>query len=114
MSHRKLCLILLLFLLIPACQLGASDQPDAIVSLADTRLRVHEAPALDSPTVAFLDPAAPVRIIGRTRDQEWIQVRATDEEESEGWVVSEFMLVMIDLAPVSVTVDLSALGSGDS
>src|SRR5689334_22361304 len=95
MSHRKLCLILLLLLLIPACQLAANDQPDAIVSLTDTRLRVHAAPALDSETITFLDPAAPVKIIGRTADKEWLQVRTADD--SEGWVVSEFMLVMVDL-----------------
>jgi hypothetical protein len=108
MSHRKLCLILLL-MLIPACQLAADDKPDAIMSLTDTRLRVHTAPALASETVTFLDPAAPVKIIGRTRDQEWIQVRTSDEEKAEGWVVSEFMLVLIDLAPVSITTDLSVL-----
>jgi hypothetical protein len=112
MSHRKLCLIFLLLMLIPACQLIASDKPDAIVSLTDTRLRVHAAPALDSATVTFLDPAAPVKIIGRTADNEWIQVRSADN--TEGWVVSEFMLVEIDLAPVAVTTDLSALERVDS
>jgi SH3 domain-containing protein len=112
MSHRKLCLILLLLMLIPACELIASDKPDAIVSLTDTRLRVHAAPALDSPTVTFLDPAAPVKIIGRTMDKEWIQVHSADE--SEGWVVSEFMLVTIDLSPVSITTDLRALERNDA
>lgn len=114
MAHRQLCLILMLLLLIPACQIGAHDNPDAIVSVTDTRLRVHENPVLDSPTVTFLDPAAPVDIIGRTNDQEWIQVRPKDEEESEGWVLAEFMLVMVDLNPIAVTTDVKVLEHEDT
>jgi hypothetical protein len=108
MFYRKLCLIFLILLVIPACQIAAKDDPDAIVSLTDTRLRAHTAPVLASETTAFLDPADPLDIVGRTHDSEWLQVRAVDGD-AEGWVVSEYLLVFADLEPVPITTDLSLL-----
>jgi len=110
MTYRNLCLILLVLILAPACQILAQDStPDAIVMLTDTRLRAHPIPTLSSETTFFLDPAAAVEVIGRTTDQAWLQVRA---DENEGWVMADFMTVFADLASVPVTTDLSALDRG--
>jgi hypothetical protein len=112
MTYRKLCLILLVLILIPACQILAQfEPPDAIVSLTDTRLRAHPIPVLDSETTFFLDPAQAVKVIGRTTDQYWLQVRA---DVNEGWVVSEFLTVLADVTPVPVTAELSTLDRGYS
>jgi hypothetical protein len=109
MFYRNLVLVLLVIILIPACVIAAHD-PDARVIAMDTRLRVHTTPELASETVAFLDPATTVKVIGRTADQEWLQIRV--DEGDEGWVVADYMEVHVDLEPVTVTTDLSVLDRG--
>jgi len=109
MPYRNLCLVILL-LLVPACRLLAQDNsPDAIVMPMDVRLRAHPVPTLSSETSFFIDPGTPVEIIGRTADRTWVQVRAAD---GEGWVVSEYIVVFIDLPPVPVTADSVGLDRG--
>lgn len=111
MFYRNLSLMLLMVIVIAAFILKAQDTgPEAMVMPMEVRLRAHPVPTLDSETVFFLDPGATVDIIGRTADQAWVQVRAADG--GEGWVLSEFIMVFIDLPPVSVTTNLGALDRG--
>jgi hypothetical protein len=111
MIYRNLSLLLLMVVAIAIFILKAQNTgPEAMVMPMDTRLRAHPVPTLDSETSFFLDPGTTLDIIGRTADQAWVQVYA--EEVGEGWVLSEFIMVFIDLPPIPITTDLGALSRG--
>ena len=111
MLYRNLSLLLLMVVAIAVFVLRVQDTgPEAMVMPMDTRLRAHPIPMLDSETSFFLDPGTTLDIIGRTADQAWVQVYA--EEVGEGWVLSEFIMVFIDLPPIPITTDLGALSRG--
>jgi hypothetical protein len=100
---------LLLFIFIYAASAQEAPQ-DAMIAQMDSRLRLHPIPSLGSETLVYLDPATPLRLIGRTQDREWLQVRSPDR--SEGWAVAQYITVFINLDDVPITTDLKALDRG--
>ncbi len=100
------CLFALGFVLFTTAQ----DLPDARVVPMDNRLRLHITPALDSETTAFLDPETPLKLLGKTRDSQWLQVQAADG--ANGWVVVQFVEIYISLDAIPITTDMRALSAG--
>ena len=109
---RIFLLIVTMGLVVTLAQvLHAQDKPpDAMVTPMNSRLRLHDAPSLGSPTQTFLDGAAPLNIIGRTADEEWLQVRTLDDVQ--GWVTAQYLTLFVSLDNVPITTDLAALDRG--
>src|SRR4030095_7857437 len=83
------------------------SQPDGRVLLMDTRLRLRDAPSFSSNTLDSLDPGAPLTLIGRTADSDWLYIRTQDG--LVGWSNAAYITVNIDLSNLAVTTDLTAL-----
>lgn len=108
MRHLLFILPLLLCLPFVSVQAQSDDPPpDARVIQMDTRLRLRDAPSFSSGTIGFIDPDAPLSLIGRTTDSNWLYVRTLDK--LDGWSNAAYITVNIDLAKLPVTADLSAL-----
>ncbi len=108
MRYPILILTLLLCLpLMPSRAQTDEPTPDAQVIQMDTRLRLRDAPSFSSATVDGLDPGAPLTLIGRTVDSNWLYIRT--QEGIVGWSNAAYITVNIDLANLAVTTDLTAL-----
>ncbi|MCC6805442.1 MAG: SH3 domain-containing protein [Anaerolineae bacterium] len=68
--------------------------PDARVQ-AGVMLRLRGAPSLDADILALLEPGTALSLVGRSLDQEWLQVVTPDDQF--GWVFAEYLDVYIDL-----------------
>jgi hypothetical protein len=102
--------ILILLLCLPFTVLHAqSDEstPDGRVLPMDTRLRLRDAPSFSSDTLDGIDPGAPLTLIGRTADSNWLYIRT--EDGLVGWSNAAYITVNIDLANLAVTTDLDTL-----
>ncbi len=82
-------------------------QPDGRVLMMDTRLRLRDAPSFSSNTLDGIDPGAPLMLIGRTADSNWLYIRTQDG--LVGWSNAAYITVNIDLANLAVTTDLTSL-----
>ncbi|MEZ4668437.1 MAG: GDSL-type esterase/lipase family protein [Anaerolineae bacterium] len=100
MRNRILFVTLSIFSLMPLALRAQPAPADAVVAVADTRLRLRELPSLESETLAYLDTETPLTIIGRTADSTWLQVYAP--EGQSGWVSAAFLLVNVELGQVVV------------
>jgi hypothetical protein len=108
MRHSLVILTLLLCLPFVSVQAQNDDPPpDARVIQMDTRLRLRDAPSFSSGTIGFIDPDAPLSLIGRTTDSNWLYVRTLDK--LDGWSNAAYISVNINLADLPITTDLSAL-----
>lgn len=108
MRYRLFILTLLLCLpLTVAYAQSDPSQPDGRVLAMDTRLRLRDAPSFSSNTVDGLDPGAPLTLIGRTADSDWLYIRTQDG--LVGWSNAAYITVNIDLSNLAVTTDLSTL-----
>lgn len=75
--------------------------PSAQVCPTCENLRLRAAPGTAGDVITMLAANVPLSIIGRTADNAWVQVVASDGQS--GWVASEYLLINIDLNVVSVT-----------
>lgn len=105
MRYRYLLLTLLILCSLPFTLHAQPDEPaDAVVMAIGSRLRLRSLPSLESETLAYLDPATPLTIKGRSADSTWLQVYAP--EGQSGWVSATFVEITIELDKVAVvTVD---------
>jgi hypothetical protein len=97
-------LVMLLPLGWSAAQEMTTD-PDGYVLLADARIRLRDAPSLQSNTLEYLEPRAPLSITGRTTDRAWLQVRG--ETGVVGWVWGELVESRLELGDVPVVTVLN-------
>ena len=77
---------------------GADGAPVYALTQGNTNLR--EGPGTDFAVSSTEPDSTPLLVIGRTRDGEWLQVRAPDR--SGGWVAAKLvaLAVEVDAAPV--------------
>jgi GDSL-like lipase/acylhydrolase family protein len=103
--------ILLFIALIPLLYGGKvttpNTQPDGYVIAMDLPLRLHRLPSTQTDTMAVLAPGTAVTMIQRTQDGEWLDVRAP--EGQEGWMMTEFAEVLIDVSRLPVMRDFDDL-----
>ncbi len=107
---RHLLFILTLLLCLPSISVQAQNDdppPDARVIQMGTRLRLRDAPSFSSGTIGYIDPYAPLSLMGRTADANWLYVRTLDK--LVGWSNAAYITINIDLTNLPVTTDLSAL-----
>lgn len=87
--------ILVVGAVIPALiQAQRADGPDAVVREIDTFLRLRAAPSTRSAIRAELLTAAPLTVIGKSEDDEWLAVLTHDERL--GWVSREYVDLYAD------------------
>lgn len=72
--------------------------PDAIVRVAELRLRTGPGPAY--PVVATYPQGTPFKVLGKTPTGTWLKVEAPDGRS--GWMAAEFLQITIDLANVPI------------
>lgn len=80
-------------------------------------IRLRNGPGLESNTLAIIDDGTPFIVLGTDGEQEnypveadgflWYRVRATTDEEQEGWAASAFFRVSIAAAAADITLQLS-------
>lgn len=108
---------LLILIFIPSLLLtistvfGDDNTPDGYVIAMDLPLRLHRLPAMESETTMVIDPGTALTIMQRTHDSEWLDVRSPDGDE--GWMMTEFADVLIDLDGVSILTDVNDLPHED-
>lgn len=85
----------------PDALLLATQIPEANVRENGTGLRFRDAPGLETEVLSNLEEFTPLRVMGRTSDNEWLQVQL--EDNRIGWVAANFVDVNMDLNSVPVT-----------
>jgi LysM repeat protein len=78
-----------------------SDVPMALVSEDGDGLRLRETPGTDGIVITFLEASTPLKLIGRTADEAWLEV--TTPTGLQGWVSAEHVEVNVSLAKVPVS-----------
>ncbi len=78
-----------------------SDLPMAQVSADADGLRLRETPGTDGTVITFLDASTPLKLVGRTADEAWLEV--TTPTGLQGWVSAEHVQVNVSLAKVPVS-----------
>jgi LysM repeat protein len=78
-----------------------SDVPMALVSEDGEGLRLRETPGTDGIVITFLEASTPLKLIGRTADEAWLEV--TTPTGLQGWVSAEHVEVNVSLAKVPVS-----------
>jgi len=66
-----------------------------------SNLRLRDAPGTAGNVVAYLAADTPLSVIGRTGDNQWVQVVIADGRS--GWVAAQYLSLNIDLNVLSVT-----------
>lgn len=82
--------------------------PDALVKSDGAGLRLRTQPNLESGVLTNLDANTELTVIGRTRDNEWIQVITPDRQR--GWVLLRFVDVYVDVLNMPVTFGIDTPG----
>jgi len=75
-----------------------SCNADARVVVMADRLRLREAPSIESGIITLLGPSDELMILRRTEANDWLYVRTPDG--SYGWVSAEFTQVAVDLTSI--------------
>lgn len=83
-----------------ATSLGGASDSDAQVSAATSEVILYEQSSENSPALAVLAVDTPLKILQRTADNRWLQVRTPDSRE--GWVASTQLNIFVDLRNVPI------------
>lgn len=86
--------------------------PDAAVKADAGGLRVRATPGLEAPVLNYLAAYDRLRVLGRTADNQWLEIRA--ENGAAGWVLSAYVDVYLALDGVPVTADSPTLQPTDA
>lgn len=86
-----------------------TPSPDAIVKSEGAGLRLRVQPDTDATVITNLEADTQLKVIGRTRDSDWVQVIAPNNQR--GWVVSSFLTIYIDVLNLPVTMGFDSSGS---
>lgn len=78
-----------------------TPSPDAIVKSDASGLRLRTQPSTDSNVLTNLDAKSILTVIGRSGDNEWVQVIAPNRQR--GWAMARFLDVYVDVLRLPVT-----------
>jgi uncharacterized protein YgiM (DUF1202 family) len=74
---------------------------DARVADDANGLRLRQLPGTAGTIIGFLEAGTPVRIVGRTPDNVWLEIMTVNQQR--GWVLAEFLDIYISLVGVPQT-----------
>jgi hypothetical protein len=86
---------------LPTATFTASPVPDARVKADADQLRLRDQPGTITNLVGSLNALTPLKVLGRTSDNMWLQVQTYDG--LSGWVSSAYIDLNINLYPVPIT-----------
>jgi uncharacterized protein YgiM (DUF1202 family) len=86
---------------LPNLAATADSAVDAQVAASANGLRLRQLPGTAGRITAFLAALTPVKVVGRTPDNVWLEILTP--EQQRGWVMAQFLDVYINLVGVPTT-----------